>query len=167
MKIFQNETLRFFKRQNLSLEKDFGYSNRAYLKGHLKFSDAEIDGMLKTPWKFILHLSPGVFGPLIQAPSDITKACDFLFFSHVSTKSLNTAEITKKALFSGLKVAFKVHWRLGLRHIVPALLNLGMLELTVLNKAVWTFMDYRIDKNGLKFDIQDHLPQFFKVRILI
>ena len=138
LKIFQETTLRFFKRRNLNLEKDFDYKLRPYFRRICGFNDEHIDQMFNVPWKFILHLSPGITSPMVQDSVDFVKICDFLFFSHVSTQNLNTAEMTKKALFCMLRGPFEFReWKLSLKHILPALLNLGLQENSVKTNDTW------------------------------
>ena len=70
---------------------------------------------------------------MIQDSVDFVKVSDFLFFSHVSTQNLDTAEMTKKALFCMLRGPYEFReWKLSLTHILPALLNLGLQENSVL-----------------------------------
>ena len=57
-------------------------------------------------------------------------------------------------------------WKLSLTHILPALLNLGLQENSVLTNDIWNnqVMSYRLGKLKKKFDKDDFLPQFFKNR---
>ena len=167
LKIIQDTTLRFFKRRNLNLEKDFDYKQRPYFRRECDMNDEKIDEMFNIPWKFILALAPGISTPLVQDNLDYIKICDFLFFSHVSTQNLETAEMTKRALFTMLRGPYDFWgWKFGLKHILPALLNLGLEESSVLNDETWNkrIMAYRLQELKKEFKIKDFLPQFFTDR---
>jgi len=133
--------------------------------------EQKIDEIFNIPWRFVNYLSPETTTPLIESNQDFIAICDFLFFSHVSTKCSDTAAITKKALFSLLK-NYAYEYCFGLRHIIPALLNLGMEESTLIDPTIY-YMFYKdeaqyegflgtyIDVNKLKgFDINSFKPKF-------
>ena len=96
MKIFQARYFHHFKRSNLSIEDDFGYVKRDYLKAKVGLSDEKIDKIFSTPWEFIMFLCPATTSPMIKNERDFIAVADYLFFMHVSTKSYETAAITKK-----------------------------------------------------------------------
>ena len=57
-------------------------------------------------------------------------------------------------------------WKFGLRHLVPTLLNLGMEETAILNQDFYVdkLLKERLERNDLRFNIQDFLPDFIKKR---
>ena len=90
----------------MNIESDFGYDKRNLLKSKVGLSDEKIDRIFNTPWEFIMFLCPSMTSPMIKTEDDFTRIADYLFFMHVSTRSYETAAITKKALFSLLKRIF-------------------------------------------------------------
>jgi hypothetical protein len=84
---------------------------------------------------------------------------------HVSTRSGMTASVCKKALFSLLRNYGYDGWNLGLRHIMPTLLNLGMEETAILDQTHYdNILTYRLQTNNIKFNIRQFLPTFFNER---
>ena len=165
LKIFQARYFHHFKRSNLNIEDDFGYDKRDDLKKQIGLSDEKIDKIFSTPWEFIMFLCPATTSPMIKNEKDFVAIADYLYFMHVSTKSYETAAITKKALFSLLK-NYGYSWKFGLRHVVPTLLNLGMEESTILVQDNYDDM-LRLSKpktKGFDLKIEDVQPAFFKKR---
>lgn len=162
LKIFQPSYFKYFSRKNLDLEREFGYSGRSWILAKFDMSDHALNEIFKTPWKFMVHLSPETTSPLIRNEDDFVKICDFLFFTHVSTRSELTAATSKKSLFSLLKNYAFTGWKLGLRHIVPTMLNLGMEESAIMSQANYdTILGHRQDRNKISFSIDKVLPKFF------
>ena len=89
-------------------------------------SNDKVDEIFKTPWMFVNMLSAATTSPLIRNQRDFKSIADFLFFSHVSTKSVQTAAILKKALFAMLKNYAWTNWKFDLGHLVATFMNLGM-----------------------------------------
>ena len=119
-------------------------------------SESDIDEILHTPWKFINHVSPETMSPLITEKNDFASICDFLFSIHVSTTSKDTASISKKALFALIK-NYDYTWKFGLRHILPALLNLGIEESTIMDPNRYQeILSNCLEPKGLKFDIKKY-----------
>ena len=149
----------------MNIETDFGYDKRNLLKSKVGLSDEKIDKIFNTPWEFIMFLCPSMTSPMIKTEDDFTRIADYLFFMHVSTRSYETAAITKKALFSLLK-NYAYTWKLGLRHLVPTLLNLGMEVSTILVQENYDDFLYlsKPKSTGHEFNIYDYMPKFFEKR---
>lgn len=165
LKIFQARYFHHFKRSNLNIEDDLGYDKRDDLKKKIGLSDEKIDKIFSTPWEFIMFLCPATTSPMIKNEKDFVAIADYLYFMHVSTKSYETAAITKKALFALLK-NYGYSWKFGLRHLVPTLLNLGMEESTILVQDNYDAM-LELSKpktKGFDLNIEDVQPAFFKKR---
>ena len=143
--------------------KDFEYDKRATLKEKVGLSDEKISKIFTTPWEFIMFLCPSMTSPMIKDEKDFERIADFLFFQHASTRSYETAAITKKALFSLLK-NYSYTWKLKLKHLVPTLLNLGMEASTILEQE--NYDDFLINSKpreaGHKFAVYDHMPIWFR-----
>ena len=165
LKVFSEKYFTRYKRSNLSLEKDFGYKGRPFLLTTCDLNDETIDDIFKTPWKFVLFLSPATTSPMIQNEKDYVAICEFLFYSHLSTKCHTTSSIFKKSLFAMLKNYNYSGWKLGLGHLLAAFVNLGLKEASVLEQSYYTGMlQHRLSQTGIKFNIKDELPKFFQDR---
>ena len=166
LKIFQSGFFHRFTRSNLCIENDIGYDRRDYLKTKTGLTDEKINEIFSTPWQFIMFLCPATTSPMIKTENDFIKIADYLYFMHVSTKSSEIAAITKKALFQLLKNYGYTGWKLGLKHLVPTFLNLGMEESTILNQDIYDEMlqDSRPKTEGYEFKIEGILPEFFTKR---
>ncbi len=172
LKLFRKEYFRFFKRKNLDLERDFGYTaGRERLREKMKLKDEQITEIYASPIFFVTILSPETTSILIRDKDDYCKICDYLFFAIVSTKSFNIAALFKQALMSLLKNYGYESWMLGIRHVLPSLLNLGM-EVSVLLEAshMFYFLESRLkamDPNyqGNQYPVKDkYFPEFFRKR---
>ena len=160
LKIFRQEYLIHFKRKYLNIKNDFGYARKLKLMKDFNLTESDIDQILHTPWKFINHVSPETVSPLITEKKDFASICDFLFFIHVSTTSKDTASISKKALFSLIK-NYDYPWKFGLRHILPALLNLGMEESIFMDPNHYhEILSNCLEPKGLKLDFNKHFEKF-------
>jgi len=163
LKIFHPSFFHVFRRSSLDIEKDFEYDKRATLKEKVGLSDEKICKIFTTPWEFIMFLCPSMTSPMIKDEKDFERIADFLFFQHASTRSYETAAITKKALFSLLK-NYSYTWKLKLKHLVPTLLNLGMEASTILEQE--NYDDFLINSKpreaGHKFAVYDHMPIWFR-----
>ncbi len=71
-----------------------------------------------------MHLSPEANSVLISDANDFAQICEYLFFSCASCCQPLRRELLKKALVDLLKnYAYK--WKLQLKHVITALVNLG------------------------------------------
>ena len=109
---------------DLSIEKDFDYARRPYLKGH-GLSDPAIDEMLTDKLTFLRHLMPSAQSILICDKNDFKSVMDFLLFSISVCPEPRMNEFLVKSFFDMAK-NYDFFWRLNLKHFVTILLNYGI-----------------------------------------
>lgn len=136
LKYFTGEGFSVFTWDDLSLEKDLGYSGRDRLvQGGLPVS--LVDKILSDRMSLVLHLTPEVpHNNLIASDKDYVVICDFLFFSLTVCPSRVVAKVLEKALFDLFK-SYGYDWKLTNSHLFACWINFGASESAILKESFY------------------------------
>jgi len=110
---------------SLCLEADFGWTGRNRLLA-AGLSNALVDEMLGSPRLFAVRLAPSVGqSRFFATPQEFCMVADCLFFNACAIADAQEHAVVRRSLLELLK-SCGLPWKLTSRHILTALLNLGL-----------------------------------------
>ena len=131
--LFTEKFLANFSAKNISLEKDFLYTQKREKLKELGIEEETISDLMDNRLTFLSYLMPEACSALISKEDDFEKICNFLFFCASSCLDQTEYELLTQALFDLLK-NYGYVWKLSLRHIYTVLENLGFNSEILLDK---------------------------------
>lgn len=159
---FSGEGFNVFSWDDLSLEKDFGYTGRGRLEKS-GIPGSLVDKILADRMTFVRYLTPEVSqNNIVASQEDFVAICDFLFYSLSVCPIRVVKKVMEKALFDLFK-SYGYEWRLTNTHLFVCWINFGATEKAILQENFYkTHLGSRSSKREEPF--VPAFPAFFEKR---